>query len=186
MARITYPMWILSYYREAELRGANLLQRLLRKTEDPQLLINLTRHLADEARHAWLWTELIHELGGVPLAIHKGYQHHLRHQVGIPSRVLNLLALTHVVEERVQQRYCEHAARSGEDQRTVAVLQAVMRDEQWHLAWVKDWLTHQEQQEGCGRVTELLHRYRALEAEAYAALMSEEERLRRKFGRDSL
>jgi hypothetical protein len=69
MERVTYQIWLLSYYREAELRGADLLQRLLRKTEDPDLQFNLTHHFADEAHHAWLWTELIHKLGGAPLPI---------------------------------------------------------------------------------------------------------------------
>ena len=33
----TYPIWLLSYSREAELRGAELLQRLLRKADDCEL-----------------------------------------------------------------------------------------------------------------------------------------------------
>jgi bacterioferritin (cytochrome b1) len=155
-----------------------LLQRLLRKTDDPQLQINLTRHLADEARHAWLWTERICELGGVPTAVTHGYQQHLRRQVGIPSSVLELLVLTQVVELRVQQRYHEHAARPGEDPRTVAVLQAIIADEEWHLAWVKEWLAEQERKEGRERVQATIDRYRALETQAYAGLRAEEERLR--------
>ena len=181
MGRVTYPIWVLSYYREAELRGANLLQRLLRKADDPLLQINLTRHLADEARHAWLWTELIGKLGGEPAAIHLGYQRRLRSQVGIPSTIIDLLALTHVVEERVQQRYREHAARPGEDPRTVAVLQSIGADEEWHLAWVKDWLAAHEQEHEGEPLSALLDRYRMLEVSAYAELMVEEERLWREF-----
>jgi bacterioferritin (cytochrome b1) len=182
MGRITYPIWVLSYYREAELRGANLLQRLLRKADDPLLQINLTRHLADEAHHAWLWTELIEQLGGEPAVIHLGYQRRLRSQVGIPSTVIDLLALTHVVEERVQQRYREHAERPGEDSRTVAVLRTIIADEEWHLAWVKDWLAAHEQEHEGEPLSALLDRYRALEANAYAELMVEEERLRTEYG----
>lgn len=178
MGRITYPIWVLSYYREAELRGANLLQRLLRKADDPLLQINLTRHLADEARHAWLWTELIAQLGGEPAVIHLGYQRRLRSQVGIPSTVIDLLALTHVVEERVQQRYREHAARPGEDPRTVAILHTIAADEEWHLAWVREWFAAHEKPQV---LSALLDRYRALEANAYAELMAEEERLRGEF-----
>lgn len=180
-SKVTYPIWLLNYYRAAELHGAGLLQRLLRKTDDPELQIKRTRHLADEARHAWMWTELISELGGVPAAIRKGYQHYLRQQVGIPSSVLDLLALTQVAEERVQQRYREHAARPGEDPRTVAVLQTIVADEDWHVAWVGQWLAEQESNEGGERVETILDRYRALEANAYAELMVEEERLRREF-----
>ena len=179
--KVTYPIWLLRYYRAAELRGAGLLRRLLRKTDDPELQIKLTHHLADEAHHAWLWTELICELRGVPAAIHNGYQQRLRQQIGIPSSVLDLLALTHVVEERVQQRYREHAARPGEDPRTVAVLQTITADEDWHLAWVRKWLAEQEKKAGKEQVTAILDRYRALEANAYAELMIEEERRRQEF-----
>jgi rubrerythrin len=176
--KVAYSIWLLSYYRDAELRGADLLQRLLRRTNDPELQINLTRHLADEARHAWLWTELICKLGGAPAAIRDGYQHRLRRQVGLPSSVLDLLVLTHVVEERVQQRYREHAARPGEDPRTIAVLHAIVTDEEWHLAWVREWLMKQEKKEGRTRITAALDHYRALEVNAYTELMAEEERLR--------
>jgi len=176
--KVTYPIWLLSYYREAELRGADLLQRLLRRTDDPELQIKLTRHLVDEARHAWLWTELIYELGGEPAVIRNGYQQRLRRRLGLPSSVLDLLALTQVVEERVRQRYREHAARPIEDPRVVAVLQTMLADEEWHLAWVRDWLAKQEKKEGRTRIAAALDHYRALEVNAYAELMTEEEKLR--------
>ena len=48
-----------SYYRDAELRGSNLLYRLLRILPDPESQTLLSEHLADETRHAWLWTERI-------------------------------------------------------------------------------------------------------------------------------
>ena len=35
---------------------------------------NLSRHLADETRHAWLWTERILEIGGEPQKLDDGYQ----------------------------------------------------------------------------------------------------------------
>ncbi|MBI3799341.1 MAG: ferritin-like domain-containing protein [Deltaproteobacteria bacterium] len=176
--QLTYPIGLLSYYREAELRGADLLQRLLRKADDGELQIKLTRHLADEARHAWQWTELICELGGEPAALRTGSPQWLRRQVGLPSSILDLLALTQVVEERVRQRYREHAARPGEEPRIVAVLQTILGDEEWHLAWVEDWLAKAQKKEGRTRVTAALDHYRALEVNAYAELMREEEKLR--------
>src|SRR5262249_1880450 len=51
---------VLSYYRDAELRGAALLMRLLNMTQDDSdAQFNLPKHVADETRHAWLWTKRI-------------------------------------------------------------------------------------------------------------------------------
>jgi rubrerythrin len=175
MEDLTAQMRLLRYYRETEVRGAELLQRLLRKTEDPELQITLTRQLADEARHIQLWTELIGELGGTPTAFRKGYRQRLHRDVGIPSTELGLLALTLVIEERIQQRYREHAARRGEDPRIVALLRTLIVDEDWHLAGVKDCLVRQEKKEGRTRVAATLDHYRDAEANAFAKLVSEED-----------
>ena len=43
---------ICSYYRDAELRGSNLLFRMLRIVDDPESQVSLSDHLADETRHA--------------------------------------------------------------------------------------------------------------------------------------
>ena len=47
--------WRLNWYRQSELEGALLLGRLARHVDDPYLVHQLTKHCADEARHAWLW-----------------------------------------------------------------------------------------------------------------------------------
>jgi hypothetical protein len=46
---------LLNYYRDAELRGANLLFRLMSHLDVPDSQVKLSLHLADETRHAWLW-----------------------------------------------------------------------------------------------------------------------------------
>jgi tRNA isopentenyl-2-thiomethyl-A-37 hydroxylase MiaE len=173
---ITPPLWLLNYYREAEVRSADLLQRLLRYIDDPELQIYLTRQLADEARHIQLWTELINELGGRLPAARKGYRHYLQRSAGAPTSVLELLALTCIVEERVQQRYQVHALQAGADARIVAMLQTLVADEAWHLTGVRDWLAKIEKQEGKTRVAAMLDHYRPMEARAYAALIGEGER----------
>jgi len=164
-------MWLLNYYREAEVRSADLLQRLLRYTEDPELQIYLTRQLADEARHIQLWTEAIHELGGRLLTTRKGYRHCLQRRAGTPKSVLELVGLMHVVEERVQRRYQTHISQIGEHPRIRDVLQTLVVDESWHLTGVQVWLAKMEKQEGKTRVAAILDYYRPLEARAYADLV---------------
>lgn len=173
---MTSPMWPLSYFREAEVRGADLLQRLLRQTDDPELQIYLTRQLADEARHIQLLSKLILELGGTLTSSRKGYRHHLHRKAGIPSTILDLLALTQVVEERVQQRYRGYVEWSGEDPRILETLQTIAADEGWHLVRIKDWLRKLEKMAGRTRVAATLDYYRGLEAKAYLELIAEEIR----------
>ena len=57
---------LFSYYRDAELRGATLLLKLLQRMDDTDAQVKLTKHLEDEVRHAWLWTKRITDLGGMP------------------------------------------------------------------------------------------------------------------------
>jgi rubrerythrin len=176
MDKKAYNILLFSYYRDAELRGADLILRLINRTEDPNLQEKLTRHLADETNHAWLWTERIRALGGDPVRIDDGYHRHLRRKAGIPSNLLDLLALTYVVEERAGKRYEEHAARPDVDLDTLHVLKDMRTDEEWHLAWVAEKLTELEQTEGKEKVAVTLDRYRALEAEAFAEMLADEQK----------
>jgi len=169
---MTSQVWPLGYFREAEVRSADLLQQLLRRTDDPELQIDLTRQLADEARHIQLLSELILELGGPLTSSRKGYRHHLHRKAGIPSTILGLLALTQVVEERVQQRYCAYVQRSGEDPRILETLHTIAADEGWHLIGIKDCLGKLEKMAGRTRVAATLDYYRRLEAKAYMELIA--------------
>ena len=60
---------IFSFYRDAELRGARLLFNLFSHLQDADSQLKLSKHLADETRHAWLWTRRIADLGGAPLML---------------------------------------------------------------------------------------------------------------------
>src|SRR5579862_5414767 len=57
-------LWLLNFYRNSELHGALLMGRLAGSLSGTELLTNVTRHCATEARHAALLTEVIAELGG--------------------------------------------------------------------------------------------------------------------------
>ncbi len=171
MVTSTYPVWLLNYYREAEVRSADLLQRLLRHLDNPELQIPVTRQLADEARHSQIWTELLSELGAPLTAMKKGYRHYLHKYAGMPSSVLDLLALLYVVEERVQQRYRDHAPQAGEDKRIGETRQTLVADEEWHVQGVCGWLAKLEKQQGRTRVAAALDYYRSAEASAYADLI---------------
>ncbi|MGO9606423.1 MAG: ferritin-like domain-containing protein [Candidatus Binataceae bacterium] len=169
---------IMNFYRDAELRGARLLLNLHRHLHDADSQFKLTRHLADEARHAWLWTRRITEVGGVPGTIANGYQHRLGLRIGVPKDTLELLALTLVAENRALDRYSTHAERPHVDLGTLAVLKAVSGDEQWHLAWIREKLREIAAYRGDEeRGIQVLDRYSAIEREVYASFVAEEAEL---------
>jgi bacterioferritin (cytochrome b1) len=176
MDKKAYDILLFSYYRDAELRGADLILRLINRTDNLNLQENLTRHLADETNHAWLWTERIRALGGDPIKIDNGYHRHLRRKAGLPSNLLDLLALTYVVEERASKRYEEHTARPDVDPDTRTALEVMRIDEDWHLAWVSEALKDLEQSEGAEKVAATLDRYRKLEAEAFSEMLADEQK----------
>ena len=167
-----YEVLAYSYYRDAELRGSNLIYRLLRILRDDESQLLLSEHLADETRHAWLWTERIKELGAAPIQITDGYQVRIGKRAGVPRHPVDLLALTVVVEQRALKRYVEHMKRADVPERTREVLRAVSKDEGWHIDWVRkkgrDIATEQGIPE---RFDEALERFRAIDAEVWAELM---------------
>jgi rubrerythrin len=166
---------MLSYYRDAELHGATLLLRLLKLTRDrPEVQVKLTLHVAQETRHAWLWTERIRELGGWPVEV-SGYQTRIGMRT-VPRTIVDLLALSIVVETRSLARYTEHAARPDVDARTAEILRQVTDDERWHVAWMRDELGRRMRDDPatCERIRTLMERYRAIDEQVYAELSARE------------
>jgi hypothetical protein len=167
-----------SYYRDAELRGSNLIYRLLRVLQDPESQMNLSQHLADETRHAWLWTELIGQIGGSPLKVEDGYQVRIGRRAGLPRHPVDLLALTVVVEQRALRRYQEHLKRDDVPERTLEVLRAVSQDEGWHIDWIRRKGREIAQRQGDPeRFDEAIARFRAIDREVMEELESIERTL---------
>ena len=131
---------VFSYYRDAEMRGASLLIKMMARIKDPEAQVLFSRHIHDETRHAWLWTKRIKDEGSLPVEVPDGYQRRLGKALGIPTSILDLFALTVIVEERAHKRYAEHAASPLCDDKTLAVLSDVTKDEKWHVAWMEDYL----------------------------------------------
>ena len=168
---VDHELLVYSYYRDAELRGSNLIYRLLRILKDDESQILLSEHLADETRHAWLWTERIKELGRAPMPITDGYQVRLGKRAGLPRHPVDLLALTVVVEQRALKRYQEHLKRDNVPARTLEVLRSVTKDEGWHIDWVRQKARQIAADEGTPeRFDDALARFREIDREVWAEL----------------
>src|ERR1700722_7870179 len=169
---------IFSFYRDAELRGARLLFNLLSHLKDGDSQLKMSKHLADETRHAWLWTRRIADLGGTPLMIPDGYQRRLGLRTGVPKTLVELLGLTVVVEAGAQSRSLAHAALPSVDAETREVLEAVTEDEAWHLSWIEKKMREVAGSDP-GLADRVLERYRAIDREVYATLAADEAELMR-------
>ncbi len=171
---------IYSFYRDAELRGARLLFNLIGHLKDADSQVKMSRHLADETRHAWLWTKRIADLGGTPVPVADGYQRRLGLRTGVPKDILELLALTVVVEERARSRYQHHLSLPSVDEETREVLNSAMEDEHWHLSWIENKMHELAREQGNEqRATDALERYRQIDREVYATLADDEAELLR-------
>lgn len=166
---------LFSYYRDAELHGAGLFVRLTKMlADDPDAQMELSRHVADDTHHAWLWTKRITDLGAKPPPIGEGYQSRIGLRT-LPRKLVDLLALTVVFEERIFERYREHAARPDVDRETKSILEEITKDQNRHVAWIKRKLDELAAEQGMqDRIAELMEKYRQIDDEAYGELRAKE------------
>ncbi len=132
--------WLLNWYRQSELEGALVLGRMVRYSDDPSVLAELTRHAADEARHAWLWQTTIAQLQLAPVRIHRSYQSFYATEGAIPQTLAEVLALTHVFEHRVDREFSDQLADPQLPDAVHRTFKALLRDEVRHLDWIAAWL----------------------------------------------
>jgi hypothetical protein len=157
--------WKLNWYRQSELEGALLLGKMIRAVDETALFLPLTRHCADEARHACLWAECLEELGLPVVRIFRGYQSFYAQHGAIPVSVAEALALTHVFEKRVWRQFQRELGEPGLPPPVASCLRALLRDERQHLDWVRQWLS--QRPEG----TDLLRHFARIDEAVYASLV---------------
>jgi len=163
---------LLNFYRASELHGGLILGQMVRRTRDPELILNLTRHSAEEVMHAQLWTEAIIAVGGRPAPVRETYQTRYAAEVGTPLTMLEILALTQVFERTVYRHFTEHLRRPGLHPIIAATLQRMLDEERGHLKWVKLWLDKQAAARPT-EVREVMRRYAAADELVYAAISAE-------------
>ena len=163
-------LWLLSYYRESELAGALLMGRLACETDDDDLRARLTEHCAEEARHAWAWTECIQRVGGTPKKVSETYQTRYHAAVGNPTNLLEVLALTQIFERRVVRHFRAHLSWPGTHPEIKRTLQELIADEAGHIRWVKDRLDDYAAANGEAVVNEMMERFKRIDEEVYTGL----------------
>jgi bacterioferritin (cytochrome b1) len=172
MTPSTSEIALLNFYRASELHGGLILGQMVRRARDPELILNLTRHSAEEVMHAQLWTETIIAIGGRPAPVRDTYQTRYAEEVGMPISMLEILALTQVFERRVYRHFTEHVRRPGLHPVLAATLQRMLDEERGHLTWVKKWLDCQSVQRP-DEVRDVMRRYADVDERVYAAIATE-------------
>ena len=171
-------LWILSYYRESELAGSLVMGRLARETDDDDLRVHLTEHCAEEAMHAWLWTETILKVGGTPKRVAETYQTRYYAEIGTPTSLLEILALTQVFERRVIKHFRAHQKWPNTHPAVAATLQRMIEDEVGHISWVKDRLDRYAAEKGEAIVAETMRRFTEIDQRVYDAAMRYRDNMR--------
>lgn len=162
----------LNFYRASELHGGLLLGQLVRRVRDPHLILELTRHSAEEIVHAHLWTQTIVAVGGRPRPTRFTYQSRYASELGSRMGLIEVLCLTQVFERRVYRHFIEHARMPGVHAVVRATLVRMVEEEQHHLSWVKAWLD-QCRGDAQASARETMRRFTEVDDRVYAELLAE-------------
>jgi rubrerythrin len=165
---------VLSFYRASELAGSVLFGRLALQTTIDSLRAPLTRHCMEEARHAWMLTDLITRLGATPLRTEQTYQSEVGHIVGLPGSMLEILCLTRVLELAVVDQYRRHSALPGLNPAIQKVLKQMVRDEASHIDWIQLELEAHAKEHGSDKLDAALRKAESARREVFAKLLASE------------
>ena len=165
-------LWLLSYYRASEINGAVFFGRVARIVRGP-LAVDVTHHFADEANHANYWTQTIRDLGHLPFKQNRAYQDRYLDAVGVPANLMEVMAITQVFEKRVISIYRQHLRMPSIHPPVGRTIERIMRDERWHVQYVRDALHEMEQRYGADEVRQTIARFTAADHEVCAGTLAE-------------
>lgn len=171
--------WLLSFYRHSEIAGSLFFGRIADSMKAGPLQADVTRHYADEAAHAQLWTQCMAELGIEPLRIRTSYQEQYLTRGGLPVNMMEVMAVTLVFERRVSAQYGLHRKLVAQSRPAIArTLDRIAQDEKWHISYVAATLDGMRDRYGADAVKSTIDRYSAADREIYEHMVREhEERL---------
>jgi hypothetical protein len=128
---------LFAFYRETNLYVSRLLMKLLASRRSDRLTLRLWRHLADQTRHASLWSDHLELLGihNLPLDVKALCDKRPSlDQLHEPACLLREIA---VVEESLLKSYQTHSTLESLDNRTRDLMVRLIEDEKLHLQSVR-------------------------------------------------
>jgi hypothetical protein len=188
---------VLNLIRGSKVRAAELIGALTEVVSDAQRRLDLARHGADEARHAYMLLRRMTEVGFHPLRLPPELdrvegllarcrardvrQVSAEHGCVNEAELMELTAAALVWEsDTVATLRASHAALDG-DARTRTLIGAVLRDDERHVAYLGAWLARFEERFSRRAVKASLERLEALfeelSASCYGVLEESFERM---------
>jgi hypothetical protein len=165
--------WILSFYRTSEINGSLFFGRLAKSIPPGPIQHDMTKHFSDEGVHAWYWTSCLRKLGSEPLRLDETYQDRYLVAAGLPTNLMEILAITLVFEKRVIGQYALHRGTPGVQPEISDTIARIMEDEKWHISWVSAAIEGLKPEYGAGRVDETLRRFHEADQHVYESVLRE-------------
>lgn len=159
--------WILSFYRTSEISGALFFGELARSLRPSAIQQDMTRHFADEANHARYWTDCLEKLGAEPLKLPTAYQNQYLAAAGMPTNLMEILAITQVFEKRVVGQYTLHGKSPNVPDVVRKTIDTIMQDEKWHIEWIREALEGMQDEYGADNIKDTLRRFTLADREVY-------------------
>jgi hypothetical protein len=130
----------LNGYCASALFNARLLGRMVRRTQDIRLRLELARRANDALRHAQIWAETIRALGERPQALASGFQERYEAFAGRPDTLVRTLVLTQTFERRLARQLLRHFHRDEIDPIVRSTLRRML-EEEIQPGWMNGWLS---------------------------------------------
>jgi bacterioferritin (cytochrome b1) len=128
----------------------------------------------EEAEHAWRWTKVIHDLGGIPLKITHTYQTEYGKLFGIPENILEIFCLTQVFEKRTLDQFTKHLQLPNTHPLVKEALQKMIDDEAGHIGWIREELDKYSRDNSKEKLDSLMQKLEKMDEEVYAKLLQTE------------
>ncbi len=167
--------WILSFYRVSEINGAQFFGRLAKTMKDKRIQYDLTKHFADESQHAWYWTKCLGDLELEPINVMESYQDQYLAAIGLPTNMMEVLAITQIFERRVIGQYGIHRQIKDLNPYVAKTLDTIMEDEKWHIEWISAALKRMETEGKFSKaeIASTIQRFHQADQEVYEKTLKE-------------
>ncbi len=169
--------WLLSFYRTSEISGALFFGRLAKSLSPGPIQMDLTKHFADESQHSWYWTKCLQDFGVEPIKMGMAYQDQYTSAAGMPSNIMEVLAITLIFEKRVIGQYALHRQAPGLHPMIKQTIDRIVEDEKWHIEWVSAALKGLEAEFGKDHIEATLRRMREADQQVYQKTVTEHEEI---------